>query len=227
MSRHRTLIGVIWVAIWPALIFLLAGTVRWVEAWLFAAWMLGVYAANTLWMQRHNPGLLEERRKRPQADDANARGDRPLLLLMFIGYVAWFIVMPLDAQRYRWTASFPIGLQLLGLVLLVAAAWFLLRAFRDNPFLSGVVRVQDDRGHHVVSTGVYAVVRHPMYAGMVLMAVGGALLLGSSVGLLAAGYIAIVLAVRCLREERVLAGQLDGYAAYQSQVRARLIPYVW
>ena len=112
-------------------------------------------------------------------------------------------------------------------VAVTAAAWFLLRAFRDNPFLSGVVRVQDDRGHHVVSTGVYAVVRHPMYAGMVLMAVGGALLLGSTVGLLSAAFIALVLAARCLREERVLSGQLDGYTAYQSQVRARLIPYLW
>ena len=101
------------------------------------------------------------------------------------------------------------------------------RAFRDNTFLSPLVRVQSERRQRVVSTGVYAFVRHPMYLGAVLMFVGAPILLGSALGLVVAAAMTALLAGRILIEERVLVRELDGYAEYRETVRYRLIPFLW
>lgn len=112
-------------------------------------------------------------------------------------------------------------------MLLLLSAFFLFRSFHDNTFLSGVTRVQSERKQHVVSTGVYAFVRHPMYLGMLLMFTGVPLLLGSRLGLVVAAAIVVVLAVRITREERLLGDELDGYEGYRRRVRYRLLPLIW
>ena len=174
---RRTIASTAYVAAWPALMFLLAGDVRWVEGWIFAVWLVGLYLTVTLWMHFRDPALLAERRRRHTS--AAERPDRLLLSLMFTGFAAWMILMPLDARRYHWSDPFPLSAKEVGGALLALAAFLLFRAVHDNTFLGGVVRIQSERKHQVVSTGVYAVVRHPMYLGMVLMLAGAPLLLGS------------------------------------------------
>ena len=116
---------------------------------------------------------------------------------------------------------------LLGLGLVIAGFWIVFLTLRENSFAAPVVKYQDDRQHVVVDTGVYHVVRHPMYAGVAVLSVGAALWLGSW----AAAGLALVpvtsLAIRILVEERFLETELDGYTAYKSRVRFRLIPHVW
>jgi protein-S-isoprenylcysteine O-methyltransferase Ste14 len=103
----------------------------------------------------------------------------------------------------------------------------LFRAFHDNTFLSGLARIQSERKQRVVSTGVYAIVRHPMYLGMVLMFAGAPLLLGSRFGVVIAVGITLLLAVRITREERLLTETFDGYEEYRRKVRYRLVPLLW
>src|ERR1035441_4985623 len=92
---------------------------------------------------------------------------------------------------------------------------FLFRSFTDNPFLSQLVRIQSERGQHVIDTGVYGLVRHPMYLGADLMFVGGALLLGSAVGLLVGLGLVLLLVLRIFGEEKLLASDLEGYQGYR------------
>ena len=112
-------------------------------------------------------------------------------------------------------------------MLLLGAAFFLFRSFTDNPFLSPLVRIQGERHQQVVSTGVYGLVRHPMYLGASLMFVGGPLLLGSAWGLLVGLGLVLLLIVRIRGEEKLLARELEGYDAYRGRVRYRLIPGIW
>ncbi len=99
--------------------------------------------------------------------------------------------------------------------------------FRENSYLSPVVRLQEERGQTVISTGPYHYVRHPMYAGIVAFAVGTPLLLGSWYGILFGLILVVLIARRAVLEERTLREELPGYAAYMARVRYRLIPHVW
>jgi protein-S-isoprenylcysteine O-methyltransferase Ste14 len=99
--------------------------------------------------------------------------------------------------------------------------------FKTNSYAAPVIKIQKERGHRVVTTGPYAYVRHPMYAGAVLFMVGAPLLLGSWLGLLAAVLFIVLIGVRAVLEERTLKAELEGYAEYASRVRYRLVPRVW
>jgi len=115
----------------------------------------------------------------------------------------------------------------LGLALYVAGWWILSLAMKINPFAVPVVRLQQERHQRVIDTGVYAVVRHPMYTGFAPFAIGPALWLGSYPAALLAIVPVAVLAVRSVFEERFLKQELKGYDAYMEKVRYRLIPFIW
>jgi protein-S-isoprenylcysteine O-methyltransferase Ste14 len=144
-----------------------------------------------------------------------------------VGWLAWIAIMPLDARRFGWSAGFPLWLQVVGGLLLVPAFVLFYRAFTDNPYLSALVRVQSERRQHVVSTGVYGFVRHPMYLGAILMFLGAPALMGSKYGLLIGLVLSLLLAGRSLGEEKLLVDELEGYEEYRKKVRYRLIPFVW
>ena len=153
------------------------------------------------------------------------RADEWIVYGLVVVFAAWIIVMPLDARRYRWLQPVPAWLQPIGALLLLLAAFFLYRSFADNPFLSGLVRVQREREHRVVSTGVYRVVRHPMYLGATCMCIGAPLFLRSTAGVLVGGALSLILVGRIVLEERLLSRDLEGYDAYRSSGAChRLIP---
>src|SRR4030095_8859446 len=147
----------------------------------------------------------------------------PLLLVATVG---WLVFMALDAVRFHWS-HVPIGLQVLGVVVLLISFYLLFLTFRENSYLSPVVRIQEERGQTVVSTGPYRYVRHPMYAGILVFMVGTPLLLGSAYGIIVGLIFMIVLGRRALLEERTLRQELPGYAAYMEKVKYRILPYVW
>lgn len=166
----------------PAIVMGASGDARWIEGWVFSAWYALGSAYVLVWLNRHNPALLAERFRQTGAKDQSAR-DKIILPIMVGGFFSWMIVMPLDASRYHWT-RWPWAVSLVGAVLLVGASHFLFRAFKDNTFLSPLVRVQTERAHRVIDTGVYAIVRHPMYLGATFLFVGAPLLLRSRYGVI-------------------------------------------
>jgi protein-S-isoprenylcysteine O-methyltransferase Ste14 len=205
-------------------LFLPAGTLAWPAGWIFLVLFFSFYLAVTLWLYRHNPGLLQERTRLGTSDQLG--WDKLLFPLLLVLPFAWLMFMSLDVVRFHWS-PLPVWLEVLGAVVLLGSFYLLFLTFRENAYLSPVVRIQQERGHAVVSTGPYQYVRHPMYAAMLAFMVGTSLLLGSGYGLLLGLLFIAVLARRAVLEERALREQLHGYAAYMAQVRYRLIPYIW
>ena len=209
----------------PALVLWLSGNWRWVEGWIFGVLYSTVMAATLLWLYYKDPALLAERFRRP-GTGGQSRSDLAILLGIKVFSIAWIILPPLDV-RFGWTPRLPVWSEVGGAGLFFFGSFFLFRAFTDNPYLSQLVRIQAERGHQVIDTGVYGVVRHPMYLGGGLLFVGGAMLLGSALGLLVALATVMLMTLRIFGEEKLLARDLAGYQAYREKVRYRLVPRVW
>jgi protein-S-isoprenylcysteine O-methyltransferase Ste14 len=205
---------------------LAVGGWRWPEGWVFAGWFVAMCTHTLVWLYRHDPALLEERYRKP-GSGGQSGADRLIVYLVFAAFVAWIVLMPLDARRVHWTPPLPVGVEVLGGLLLLPGWFLVFRAFTDNTFLSPLVRIQAERGHRVISTGVYGVVRHPMYLGAILMFLGAPLLTGSLSALAVGMAESLLIVVRVIGEERLLVRELPGYDEYCRRVRYRLIPYVW
>lgn len=209
----------------PVLVLWLSGNSRWVEGWIFGVWFAALFGTCLLWMYFKDPALLAERFRKP-GSGGESRTDLAILIGVKVGVIAWIVLPPLDA-RFGWTPRLPLWSEVCGIALLMVGSFFFFRAFTDNTFLSQLVRIQTERGQRVIDTGVYGLVRHPMYLGANLMFVGGAMLLGSAAGLLAGLGLVLLLVLRIFGEEGVLARDLEGYPAYCQKVRYRLLPHVW
>ena len=213
-----------WILAFAVLLFVPAGTLRWGGAWAFLAFMVATGLACGSWLARNNPGLLAERMRSPVQRDQPA-ADKMFLAVFLVVNVTWLVVMGLD-ERFHPTRM-PVAWQVFGLVLLIASSAFIMWVFIENAFAAAVVKVQPERGHHVVSSGPYAFVRHPMYSAAVLFMIGIALLLGSWWGTAISPIFAVLFAIRIRIEEQTLRTGLSGYADYAARVRYRLLPGVW
>jgi protein-S-isoprenylcysteine O-methyltransferase Ste14 len=200
------------------------GTIAWLPGWIFLIMFFGFTAAITLCLFRHDTGLLQERITGFKS--VQQRWDKAFLLLMSVLFFVWPILMPLDAVRFQWS-HMPALLQIGGTVVLLGSFYLFYRTFRENPYLSPVVRIQKDRGQIVVSTGSYNYVRYPMYSGFVLFVLGTALMLGSLYGLLFGMILIGMAAWRAVMEEHTLQEELKDYDAYMSHVKHHLISYIW
>jgi protein-S-isoprenylcysteine O-methyltransferase Ste14 len=211
--------GLAFIAILGALLFACAG--RW-DLPMFWAY-LGVWMAPGLVVPFVvDPSLIKER-IRP------GPGGRDYLTAVAFTPV-WLgqcVVAGLDVGRFHWSDNVPLAVQVIALVGMAAGVAVLVWAVAVNRFFSSVIRIQTDRGHHLITSGPYRYVRHPAYAVCPLIFIGGALVLGSWL----AALIGVVLVVPVLRrasiEDRVLREQLEGYAAYAQRVRYRVLPGVW
>jgi len=204
------------------LLFAPAGTVCYWQAWVYLSVFTGTSILITLYLMRHDPALLKRRmRGGPTAEKRPMQ--RLIMLCTSIGFVALLVVPALDFH-FSWS-TVPVGGVVLGDVLVVMGFYFIARVYRENTFSSATIEIAE--GHHVISTGPYAVVRHPMYASASLYLFGTPLALGSYWGLVAFAAMVPFLLWRIFDEERFLAKNLPGYAEYQSRVRHRLVPFVW
>src|SRR5215217_283192 len=158
----------------------------------------------------------------PATEGTTALGQGVLAAVSLL-FIAWLILMPLDAMRFEWS-EVPGWLQFLGALGLVLSLYVVFLTFRENAYLAPVVKLQEERGQSVVSTGPYWYVRHPMYSSMFLFFPGSALLLGSWGGLLFCAMLLGLLVWRIPLEERMLKNELAGYEEYAQSVRYRLIP---
>jgi len=218
----RTILAI---ALLGLLLFVPAGTVRWPGGWVFLAEMAGLWLAIGLWLARHDPALLADRLAIFFQPEQKA-WDRAFLAAFYVLAGGWFVLMALDAARFRWS-EVPVWLQAAGGILIALGKYLFYLTFRENPYAAPTVKIQATRGHRVVDSGPYAYVRHPMYAGHFLFFIGAPLLLGSWCGLVAVPLLAALFLARIFMEERTLANELPGYRDYAARVRHRLIPGIW
>jgi protein-S-isoprenylcysteine O-methyltransferase Ste14 len=218
--------SMIYLLLCPVLVLFLSGDWFWVEGWIFGIWFVTLSYTSMLYLIRKDPGLLAERFRKPGTGNEEA-WDRYVVYALMLGFTAWLVFMPLDAKRYKWTAAFPAWIKFCGGIGLLPSFFLLYRSYIDNPFASALVRIQAERKHRVVSTGVYGFVRHPMYLGAILMMLGTPLLLGSRYGVLLGAALTLLIAARIVGEEKMLTRDLDGYEECKKKVKYRLVPFVW
>jgi protein-S-isoprenylcysteine O-methyltransferase Ste14 len=202
-----------------AALFAPAGTFAIVGFWIYLAIFAAIFAASLLWL---DPDLARER-MRPG-------GKKPPLALRLLSGVllVHWVVAGLDRGRYHWTDTVPAWLQALGLIAVAAGYALCFWAMRENRFFSSVVRIQTDRGQHVINTGPYAFIRHPGYLAGILIILASGVALGSW---LATALLVILslpfLLYRAITEDRFLQVELQGYRDYATRVRWRLLPGIW
>ena len=206
------------------LLFASAGSLDWPAAWVFLVTSAIIGPAAGLWLAQFDPALLEERLRSPVQKDQPV-ADKKFVLAFGLTVLAWFVAMGLDRRMH--VSDMPLALQAVGLAMYLVSTAFIMWVFRENSFAAPVVKVQSARHHHVMSTGPYALVRHPMYSGITLFFVGVPLLLGSWWGVAIALLFIVLFAIRARIEERALIDGLPGYADYAARVRYRLLPGVW
>ncbi len=174
---------------------------------------------------RSDPELLRERMASP-IQRAQKSWDKVFIVVLFTLWLSQYVVAGLDAVRFH-ASDVPLWLKAAGALGIAVSIWVFHVVMQTNTFAAPVVKIQTERKHQVVSTGPYAYVRHPMYAGAIPMIVGTPLLLGSYYALLWSLALIVLFAIRAVLEEKVLKSELDGYTAYAARVRYRLVPGLW
>ena len=217
---YKTVVGA--VALFAA-IFLPAWTVDYWQGWAFFLTLMVSTTLVTIYMARHDKPLLESRlRTGPTVEKTGTQ--RLITSISQVLVPGVFLIMPLD-HCFGWSPVVPAHLSILGDVLGALGMLIYFLVVRENRFASATVDVVE--GQTVVSTGPYAIVRHPMYAGAILVCLGAPLALGSWWGFLLTPIVIGILSWRLLAEERYLREHLQGYGEYARAVRYRLVPYIW
>jgi protein-S-isoprenylcysteine O-methyltransferase Ste14 len=205
-----------------ALLFIPAGTLRYWQAWLFMLVFVGASGAITVYLALHNPALLARRMKAgPAAETQPAQ--KLIVLVAMAGFVALLVVPALD-HRFGWTPV-PASISVIGAGLVAFGFFLVFVVLKENTYGASTIQVVE--GQTVISTGPYALVRHPMYAAALLLVAGMPPALGSWSGLWALVLMVPALVWRLLEEEKFLAGNLPGYSDYCRRVRYRLLPAIW
>jgi protein-S-isoprenylcysteine O-methyltransferase Ste14 len=219
----RAVRGIFGLAVFTILWFGVAGRVNWWQGWAFLVTFL-LYVSILMWrLLKVNPELVRERNL--PADKAEA-WDRVVMGIYTVILVVLLIVSALDGGRYVWSAI-PLGIQMIGWILLVMAGVIVWHVMMTNAYLSSWARIQDDRGQVVIQEGLYQWIRHPMYLGIMISFLGIPLMLNSWWAMIPSVVIVALFVYRTYREDKMLKDGLAGYAEYTEKVRYRLLPRIW
>jgi protein-S-isoprenylcysteine O-methyltransferase Ste14 len=225
ISPRAVLQMLFFIVVIPFLPLLISRQWDWWEAWVYAIiGILGFAISRALAARRH-PDLLAERARFLQHDDAKS-WDKLLSPLVGLGGGLIPLVAGLDAL-FDWSPPFSLPVKILSLVIILTGYALGSYALIENRFFSGMVRIQTDRGHQVVTSGPYRWMRHPGYTGALLTYLATPLFLDSRWAFLPAMFITIVLIIRTNLEDKTLQDELEGYHDYARRVRYRLLPGVW
>lgn len=197
----------------------------WWEAWVYALTHILGFAASRALAARQHPDLLKERANYLHQEDAEA-WDKILSPLIGLGGGLIPLVAGLDVL-FGWSTTASMSLKIWALVLILFGYALGSYALVVNPFFSGKVRIQTDRGHQVVTRGPYRWVRHPGYAGALLTYLAAPIFLDALWSFVPAAFVIVGTLIRTRLEDRSLEDRLPGYREYKSQVRYRLIPGIW
>ena len=211
LSPRVILAVLVFVVLVPFLPLLISGHWDWWEAWVYAIVSILGFAISRMLAGRRNPGLLAERARLLQHADAEA----------------WDKVLAGLEARLAWSPANSLSLEILALAAILAGYALGSYALIANPFFSGMVRIQSERGHQIVTSGPYRWVRHPGYAGALLTYFATPIFLDTPWAFLPAAFLAVVLVIRTNLEDRTLQQRLAGYQDYARRVRFRLLPGVW
>lgn len=221
---NRALSVVVLQTLFGVMLFAGAGTLQWPRAWALLAISLGLFVVNLLYVYPRNPEAIAARAKTGEGTKAF---DKVFGVVFGVAVLGMHAAAGLDTVRFGEPAL-GVGGLVAGVALVILGDVPIAWSMATNPHLEKTVRIQEDRGHTVISTGPYALVRHPMYVGVILQYIGIPLYFGSAWAGVGALIAIAALVVRTVLEDRTLREELPGYEAYAStKTRYRLVPGVW
>lgn len=206
---------------WPA------GTWYWWEAWVIVGLWTVYGFVMTSYLSRYDPELLAERLKFVPIHKEQKSWDKVIMLIFFVAGIGLYLVPGFDIVRYAWSEPLPSWMRILAMLIHVPCFVLLGWVMRENTFLSQVVKIDKARGHQVITTGPYALVRHPMYTIVIVLLFVLPVALGSRYALILSMLLTMLLIVRTYFEDRTLHAELEGYPEYAKKTRYRLIPEIW
>ena len=209
----------------PLLPMIISGAWRWWEAWTYAIISFFGFIISRRLASRRHPDILAERSRSMGLEDAKS-WDKFLAPAMALGSVLPLAVAGVD-KLYGWTAPFGFSAKIVSLIVILLGYVFGSWALIENKFFSGVVRIQEDRGHRVITTGPYRFVRHPGYAGSLLVYLVIPIFLDSLWAFIPTVLLVGIVFLRTSLEDRTLQDELPGYKEYTQKTRYRLLPGIW
>lgn len=216
---------IIVVLVAPFIPMIISGQWSWWQAWAYALVSILGFVVSRIIVNRVHPDLIQERARFLNAKDTKS-WDKLLAPLLGLGIILILVVAGLD-KYYDWTSASSLTINLIALFGIIFGYSFSSWALVENRFFSGTVRIQTERGHHVISTGPYRIVRHPGYAGGLFGYIFIPLLLNSVWAFIPAILLCIVMVIRTALEDKTLQAELPGYKEYTRRTRYRLLPWIW
>lgn len=224
MATVKLLIkGLITNVIFTTILFISAGRIDYYQGWIFLTANILATFMNVLSI-RKNDDLLNERSKPGEGVQS---WDKLILGLSALVYLIMLVIAGLDSGRFLWTGRFSWIISILGVVILLTGQIIFLTARNQNDFFSSVMRIQKERGHIVCDKGLYKIIRHPGYLGMIISLSAIPLITTSLWSILPTIIAVILLLIRTSLEDKTLINELDGYIEYTKKTRYKLIPLVW
>jgi protein-S-isoprenylcysteine O-methyltransferase Ste14 len=206
------------------ILFVSAGTIAWINAWIYVGLISLVTIISTIVLARVNPELLNGRSA--VVKQGTKTFDKVWIAIYPVFTFGNLVIMGFDAVRYQWSAM-PFWLIFVGIFMfifaMVVSAW----AMAVNKFFEWTVRIQDDRGQYICTSGPYSIIRHPGYAGLIMSLLAYPFILGSWWGFLPNLVLSLIIVIRTALEDRTLQKELPGYREYAQKVKYRLAPLIW
>ncbi|MBY8985541.1 MAG: isoprenylcysteine carboxylmethyltransferase family protein [Candidatus Lokiarchaeota archaeon] len=202
-------------------LFFPAGTFLWLEAWIYLIIFFTFFIVVILYFSKHDPEMLQKRAK-PKFTE---KWDKIVVALMGFGFLPIFII-PGFEKKYSWS-NVPLVVEIVGFVGFSLGLTIIFLVMKENTFLSKTVEIQKERGHIVIISGPYRIVRHPMYLGFILFIIFYCLALGSLYSLIPTALGVVGLVIRTVLEDKMLHEELEGYKEYAQKTKKKLIPLIW
>ena len=203
-------------------LFLPAWTIFWLQGWIYIIFMITFSITFMTYLKKKDPELLKARAK----TKATESWDKKLGAIGGIFIIAMYILPGFDAVRFQWS-HVSIIINFIGFIGMGLSLILFFLVIRENTYLSRVVEIQEERGHRVITTGPYKIVRHPMYVAVIVLYICHCLALGSLYALIPCTGVIITIVIRTSYEDKMLHEQLDGYKEYAQKTRYKLLPGIW
>lgn len=203
-------------------LFLPAGTIFWLQGWIYIILMIVFSTSFITYLTKKDPELLKARAKTKTTES----WDKKILIFSTPAFLMMYILPGFDAVRFQWSIV-PLYLNIIGFIGMILALIFFFLVSRENTYLSRVVEIQEERGHKVITSGPYRIVRHPMYLAVIVLYISHCLALGSLFSLIPCAIVILTIILRIIHEDKMLQEQLEGYKEYAQKTRYKLIPGLW